>query len=57
MHTHSNASAVFQGVEFGGRRPELAEDHPRRLRAQELYPKVNAERAAWTDAWNRTIAR
>ncbi|MCB1226472.1 MAG: DUF1549 domain-containing protein, partial [Verrucomicrobiales bacterium] len=28
-------TAVFQGVEFGGRRPELAEDHPRRQRANE----------------------
>ncbi|MEO6787642.1 MAG: PSD1 and planctomycete cytochrome C domain-containing protein, partial [Chthoniobacteraceae bacterium] len=51
-------NAVFQGVEFGGRFPELADDHPRKLRAAELYPKLNAERAIlrkdvgfWEENW------
>lgn len=50
-------SAVFQGVEFGGRYPEFAEDHPRRQRASEIYPKVFAQRAilrengAWEEDW------
>jgi len=50
-------SAVFQGVEFGGRYPEFAEDHPRRQRALEIYPKVFAQRAilrensAWEEDW------
>ena len=35
-------TAVFQGVEFGGRHPEFAEDHPRRLRA-----KDGAEARCW----------
>lgn len=34
-------SAAFQDVEFGSRFPELAEDHPRRLRGQELYGKIH----------------
>ena len=50
-------SAVFQGVEFGGRYPEFAEDHPRRQRASEIYPKMFAQRAilreggAWEEDW------
>lgn len=47
-------SAVFQGVEFGGRRPELAPDHPRVKRANELYPKLNAERAKLRQAGEGT---
>jgi hypothetical protein len=45
IQDYYSLTAVFQGVEFGGRRPELARDHPRMQRAAELYPKVNEERA------------
>lgn len=51
-------TAVFQGVEFGGRYPEFSEQHPRKKRAQELYPKMFKERAAlrknigyWEEDW------
>ena len=51
-------SAVFQGVEFGGRFPELSEDHPRKRRAAEIYPKLNEQRRAlreglgfWEENW------
>ncbi len=33
-------SAVFQDIEFGSRFPELAEDHPRRVRGKELYGQI-----------------
>ena len=51
-------TAVFQGVEFGGRVPELAEDHPRRMRAQEIHSEMFKERATlrkqlgvWEENW------
>lgn len=51
-------TAVFQGVEFGGRRPEFGEGHPRKQRAAELYPQLNRERAQlrnaigyWEENW------
>jgi hypothetical protein len=51
-------SAVFQGVEFGGRLPEFRDDHPRKQRAAELYPKLNAQRnilrqaaGCWEENW------
>lgn len=44
IQDYYSLAAVFQGVEFGGRRPELSPDHPRMARAAELYPKLNAER-------------
>ncbi|MEM6468615.1 MAG: DUF1553 domain-containing protein [Planctomycetota bacterium] len=34
-------SAVFQDVEFGSRFPELAEDHPRRVRGRGLYAEIH----------------
>lgn len=58
IQDYYSLAAVFQGVEFGGRRPELAEDHPRRQRAAEIYPQLNAERAVmrqgagfWEENW------
>ncbi|MDE0827207.1 MAG: PSD1 and planctomycete cytochrome C domain-containing protein [Akkermansiaceae bacterium] len=42
-------TAVFQGVEFGGRHPEFAEDHPRRLRAKELQAEMFKERSLLRD--------
>lgn len=44
IQDYYSLTAVFQGVEFGGRRPELSMDHPRVQRANELYPKLNRER-------------
>jgi len=37
-------TAIFQGVEFGGRYPELNDAHPRQQRAGELYPELFKER-------------
>lgn len=51
-------TAVFQGVEFGGRYPELSENHPRQQRATELRKEMNKERSAlregagqWEEDW------
>ncbi|NNC89779.1 MAG: DUF1553 domain-containing protein, partial [Akkermansiaceae bacterium] len=51
-------TAIFQGVEFGGRYPEFAKDHPRQQRAAELYPAMFKERAIlrkgggqWLEDW------
>ena len=44
IQDYYSLTAVFQGVDFGGRRPELAKDHPRVQRANELYPQLNKER-------------
>ncbi|NNE91408.1 MAG: DUF1553 domain-containing protein [Verrucomicrobiales bacterium] len=51
-------SAVFQGVEFGGRYPEFSEDHPRIQRAREIRSKMFTERASlrkgvgiWLEDW------
>lgn len=51
-------TAVFQGVEFGGRIPEYHEAHPRQQRAVELEEKIAHERTqlkkdlgAWEENW------
>jgi mono/diheme cytochrome c family protein len=51
-------AAVFQGVEFGGRFPELDSEHPRRQRAGELYAEMSKQRAVlrkgikqWVEDW------
>jgi hypothetical protein len=51
-------TAVFQGVEFGGRWPEYSEDHPRKQRANTLYGEMARERAIlrkndgqWIEDW------
>ncbi len=51
-------TAVFQGVEFGGRVPEFSADHPRRERAQVIGAKMFKERATlrkflgvWEENW------
>ncbi|MDG2124852.1 MAG: DUF1549 and DUF1553 domain-containing protein, partial [Verrucomicrobiales bacterium] len=43
-------TAVFQGVEFGGRWPEFSEDHPRKQRAKELYKDIAKERKILREA-------
>ena len=50
-------SAVFQDVEFGSRFPELAADHPRRIRGKEVYDQIAAvhrqleKMGAWEENW------
>ena len=44
---------VFQDVEFGSRFPELAEDHPRRVRGKELYAKIAEQRRQTASKWGR----
>ncbi|MEM7560261.1 MAG: DUF1553 domain-containing protein, partial [Planctomycetota bacterium] len=51
-------SAVFQDIEFGGRLPELAEDHPRVVREKELKQELAQLRGqmkkqgwAWIEDW------
>ncbi|MGB7347090.1 MAG: PSD1 and planctomycete cytochrome C domain-containing protein [Pirellulaceae bacterium] len=50
-------TSVFQGVEFGSRFPEFAEDHPRRQRGQSLWQEIAKERQAlrqtggWEEDW------
>ena len=58
IQDYYSLTAVFQGVEFGGRYPEFSKDHPRRKRAAEIYPQLNAERKTmregigfWEENW------
>ncbi|MGC6448520.1 MAG: DUF1553 domain-containing protein [Rubripirellula sp.] len=51
-------SAVFQDIEFGGRFPELAVDHPRVVREKELLQELNELRGkmkkigwGWIEDW------
>lgn len=51
-------SAVFQGVEFGGRPPELREEDPRQKRSKEIQSEIIEERAileksglSWREDW------
>lgn len=50
IQDYYSMAAVFQGVEFGGRRPEWKKDHPAEIRAGELYPKLNVEREILREA-------
>jgi hypothetical protein len=40
IRDYYSMAAVFQGVEFGSRFPELSEDHPRRVRGKQLYAEI-----------------
>ena len=58
IQDYYSLTAVFQDVEFGGRYPELADTHPRKKRAKELYPQLFKERKtlreaglAWAENW------
>ncbi|MFT7304004.1 MAG: hypothetical protein ACI8UZ_002850 [Akkermansiaceae bacterium] len=58
IQDYYSLTAVFQGVEFAGRFPELAKDHPQKLRAAEIYPPLNRERTIlrknrglWEENW------
>ena len=51
-------TAVFEGIEFGGRYPELGKDHPRVKRAAEIYQSIAKERelirgggVGWEEDW------
>lgn len=51
-------TAVFQGVEFGGRYPEFSEDHPRQQRAREIRREMFQQReilrrgaGQWSEDW------
>ena len=58
IQDYYSLTAVFQGVEFGGRLPELSDDHPRKLRANEVLREVSEHRGvlaknggAWEEDW------
>lgn len=58
IQDYYSLTAIFQGVEFGGRMPELAKDHPRRKVAEATYPIINTERktlrdtiGTWEENW------
>ncbi len=50
-------AAVFQDVEFGSRFPELADDHPRRVRGKAIFKEIDAQRqrlrpsGPWEEHW------
>jgi hypothetical protein len=58
IQDYYSLTAIFQGVEFGGRHPELSDDHPRKKRAKEIYPEIAKHRHAlrhaglsWAEHW------
>jgi hypothetical protein len=58
IQDYYSLTAVFQGVEFGGRLPELSAVHPRTLRAHEVLREVSEHRGvlaknggAWEEDW------
>jgi hypothetical protein len=57
IRDYYSMAAAFQDIEFGSRFPELAEDHPRRLRGEELYRLIAQQRSTlrntgpWEENW------
>ncbi len=57
IQDYYSMSAVFQDVEFGSRFPELAPDHPRRIRGREVYDQIAdvhrqlEKMGAWEENW------
>ena len=57
IQDYYSMSAVFQDVEFGSRFPELAPDHPRRVRGKEVYDQIAKvhrqleKMGAWEENW------
>ena len=57
IQDYYSMSAVFQDVEFGSRFPELAEEHPRRIRGKQLYDQIAnvhqqlKEMGGWEENW------
>lgn len=50
IQDYYSMTAIFQGVEFGGRRPELTPEHPQKKRAAEIYLKLNEKRKVLREA-------
>ena len=50
-------TAIFQDIEFGGREPEFASDHPRQRRGEDLLARINELRkqlhayGGWEEDW------
>ncbi|MDF1737578.1 MAG: PSD1 and planctomycete cytochrome C domain-containing protein [Verrucomicrobiales bacterium] len=44
IQDYYSLTAVFQGVEFGGRYPEFNDEHPRIVRAKEIRSEIGKER-------------
>jgi hypothetical protein len=57
IRDYYSMSAVFQDIEFGSRFPELADDHPRKIRGQQLYGEISSLRkqlrqlGPWEEDW------
>ena len=57
IRDYYSMTAVFQDIEFGSRFPELAADHPRRLRGEQLYREIESIHAelkamgSWEENW------
>ena len=58
IQDYYSLTAVFQGVEFGGRWPEFSDDHPRKQRAAKIYPEMAKQReilregaGQWHENW------
>lgn len=57
IRDYYSMTAVFQDIEFGSRFPELAKEHPRRQRGQELWKGIAKQRrilrelGGWEENW------
>ena len=57
IRDYYSMTGVFQGVEFGSRRPEFSEDHPRKKRGAELWREIAEQRRSlrslggWEEDW------
>lgn len=57
IQDYYSMTAVFQDIEFGSRFPEFSNDHPRRVRGQELYKLIAKQRSElrktgpWEEDW------
>lgn len=57
INDYYEMAAVFQDVEFGGRYPEMKEDHPRAIRRREIITQLEDVRAqlrrigSWEEDW------
>nr|WP_231734068.1 PSD1 and planctomycete cytochrome C domain-containing protein [Calycomorphotria hydatis] len=57
IQDYYSMAAVFEGIEFGSRYPELGEDHPRRVRGKELGREIGKvqkrlrESGPWEEDW------
>lgn len=57
LRDYYSMTGVFQDVEFGSRRPEFSDDHPRKQRGQELWREIAQQRrtlrplGGWEEDW------